>query len=101
MKTTLDFLTQLKLNNNREWFESNKKMYLISQEEMIDFAEKLLEKTRKIDVLNTISGKKSLFRIYKDVRFSKDKTPYKTNRSGNCCTFASKLKLILLHLETQ
>lgn len=83
MKTTLDFLTQLKLNNNRECFESNKKMYLLSQEEMIDFAEKLLEKTRKIDVLSTISGKKSLFRIYKDVRFSKDKTPYKTNRSGN------------------
>lgn len=83
MKTTLDFLTQLKLNNNREWFEANKKTYLLSQDEMIDFSEKLLEQTRKIDVLSTISGKKSLFRIYKDVRFSKDKTPYKTNRSGN------------------
>lgn len=50
---------------------------------MIEFAEALLDEMRKHDNIATVSGKKSLFRIYRDVRFSKNKSPYKTNRSGS------------------
>jgi len=82
-KTTFDFLKELEKNNNREWFEKNKKRYQASHEEVAEFAETILTELNKFDSIDTVSGKKSLFRIYKDVRFSKDKTPYKTNRSGS------------------
>ncbi len=82
MKKTLEFLSNLDKNNNREWFQSNKDQYTSSQEEMIVFAERLISEMNKNDVIQTISGKKSLFRIYRDVRFGKDKTPYKTNWGG-------------------
>ncbi len=82
MKKTFEFLTALDKNNNREWFQSNKDQYTASHEEMIEFAEKLMGEMNKHDVLQPVSGKKSLFRIYRDVRFGKDKTPYKTNWGG-------------------
>lgn len=82
-KLSLDYLKDLKKNNNREWFQENKKRYEESNREMIAFADALLEKMNQFDKIETISGKKSLFRIYRDVRFSKNKEPYKTNRSGS------------------
>lgn len=81
-KTTFDFLNELKRNNNREWFTENKKSYLASQKELENLAEVLLEKVSKFDELEETQPKKTLFRIYRDVRFSKNKEPYKTNRSG-------------------
>ena len=82
-KVTVDFLRDLKKNNNREWFEANKKRYQASHAEVCDFAEAVLAGLNKIDSIETVSGKKSLYRIYRDIRFSKDKTPYKTNRTGS------------------
>jgi uncharacterized protein (TIGR02453 family) len=81
--TTLDFLKELKANNNRDWFQENKKRYQESDKEMVQFADALLQGLSAFDKIETPSGKKSLFRIYRDVRFSKDKQPYKTNRSGS------------------
>lgn len=82
-KLTLDFLDDLKKNNNREWFQENKSRYDLSHQEMVNFADSLLKLMNEDDVIETVSGKKSLFRIYRDVRFSKNKLPYKTNRSGS------------------
>ena len=76
MKTTFEFLNQLTKNNNREWFQSNRAKYEDSYSEMILFADQLIEEMNKHDVIETSVGKKSLFRIYRDVRFSKDKSPY-------------------------
>ena len=73
---TILFLKNLYSNNNREWFNENKDKYLIAQSNMIQFADQLLSEMNKHDVLENESGKKSLYRIYNDVRFSKDKTPY-------------------------
>src|ERR1700747_715729 len=78
----LEFLKLLKKNNNREWFAKHKERFLQEQQQMIDFADALLLEMNKHDVLETESGKKSLFRIYRDTRFAKDKTPYKTNWAG-------------------
>lgn len=76
------FLTQLKKNNNRTWFTKHKERYLAEQEHLIRFAERLLLEMNKHDVIETESGKKSLHRIYRDLRFSKDKTPYNTQWGG-------------------
>lgn len=80
---TFDFLKQLKKNNNRDWFASHKERYLSELSQIEIFADTLLREMNKHDVIETPSGKKSLFRIYRDTRFSKDKTPYKTHWSGS------------------
>ncbi|WP_228457577.1 MULTISPECIES: DUF2461 domain-containing protein [Chryseobacterium] len=75
-----DFLNQLTVNNNREWFTENKNLYTESQENVIAFLEDLIKEMSGFDEeLGKIDAKKSLFRIYRDTRFSKDKIPYKTN----------------------
>ncbi len=73
---TFKFLKTLALNNNREWFTLNKEKYIAAQSNMIEFADELLLHMNKHDNIENESGKKSLYRIYNDVRFSKDKSPY-------------------------
>lgn len=77
-----DFLKALKKNNNREWFNAHKDDYLRELQQMETFADGLLADLSVHDVIETPSGKKSLFRIYRDTRFSSDKTPYKTYWAG-------------------
>ena len=81
-KEGFDFLKQIKKNNNRDWFNAHKDLYLVSHENVIGFANGLLELLSKQDNIETVSGKKSLYRIYRDIRFSKNKTPYKTHWGG-------------------
>lgn len=82
-QSTIDFLGKIKKNNNREWFAENKSLYQKENQLFISFADNLLSEMNKFDNIETPSGKKSVFRIYRDVRFSKDKTPYKTHFSGS------------------
>jgi uncharacterized protein (TIGR02453 family) len=90
--STLNFLKELKKNNNRDWFNGHKDLYLKEYENMIVFADALLKEMNKHDHIETPSGKKSLFRIYKDTRFSNDKTPYKSNWSGGFKRATKKLR---------
>jgi uncharacterized protein (TIGR02453 family) len=76
-KSSILFLKNLEKNNNREWFNDNKATYLEAQNNMARFAEELIQKMNAHDVIENTSGKKSLYRIYNDVRFSKNKLPYK------------------------
>lgn len=78
-----NFLKKLKKNNNREWFNAHKADYQKEHGQIEIFADALLQQLNKHDVIETPSGKKSVHRIYRDIRFSADKTPYKTNFSGN------------------
>lgn len=71
-KSSLAFLKKLRKNNNREWFAENKPTYQSAHENAKAFLEKVEQELNKIDAIE----KKKLFRIYRDVRFSKDKTPY-------------------------
>ena len=80
--SVFDFLSKLKENNNREWFKENKELYQHAHEKMVFFAEETLSILQKSDQISTPSGKKSLTRIYRDIRFSKDKTPFKNHFSG-------------------
>ena len=81
--SSLAFLKTLKNNNNRDWFNKNKERFLKEQESIAGFAEALLALLNMHDMIETPSGKKSLHRIYRDTRFSANKTPYKTNWSGS------------------
>ncbi len=81
--STFEFLKQLKKNNNRDWFNAKKERYLEELKHIEQFADALLADLHKTDVIETASGKKSLHRIYRDVRFSKDKIPYNTHFGGS------------------
>ncbi len=77
---TVRFLKDLKKNNNRPWFEKNKSAYLAAKEDIDAFTQQVIDGLGKIDAdIAPLTPKDCTFRIYRDVRFSKDKLPYKTN----------------------
>ena len=81
-KDTLQFLDDLKANNNRDWFLENKKRYEVFKNDYVQTASDLLDVLKPLDAsLEMLEAKKCTFRINRDIRFSKDKTPYKTHLS--------------------
>ena len=82
-KSTLKFLRELEKNNNRDWFEANKNRYESDvREPALAYIEAMAPQLARVSDHFIASPKKvggSLMRVYRDVRFSKDKTPYKTN----------------------
>ncbi len=79
----INFLTELDKNNNREWFNENKKRFKANVEKpFLDFVEILIDRASAIDAGISMTAKDGMFRIYRDTRFSKDKTPYKTQMSA-------------------
>jgi uncharacterized protein (TIGR02453 family) len=92
LPTTFEFLKLLQKNNNREWFAKNKERYTQELHLIIEFADALLVEMNKHDHIENETGKKTLFRIYRDTRFSKDKKPYKNHWSGNLRRATKKLR---------
>ncbi len=79
-KDTLIFLTELKENNHKIWFDENRKRYEAIRKEWVCFIGKLIEAIGEFDEeVVGIEPAKTLFRINRDIRFSKDKSPYKIN----------------------
>lgn len=77
---TLTFLRQLKRNNNKPWFDAHKDQYLAAKADFDQLVQQVIEQFGKVDpAIGGLQIKDCVFRIYKDVRFSKDKTPYKVN----------------------
>lgn len=75
---TLDFIKDVTLNNNRDWFQDNKQRYEQVRENIIEFTAAMINELGKTDAgVTAIDPKKAVKRIYRDIRFSKDKTPYK------------------------
>jgi len=91
-KDSIQFLEDLSNNNNREWFGKYKDRYDEARGNIIGFADALIIEMNKHDHIETASGKDCLFRIYKDVRFSKDKTPYNKHWSGILKRATKKLR---------
>ena len=80
MKLALDFIKELSENNNRDWFNAHKNHYQEALEIFRGFAGELLAGISNFDPsLGNLEPRDTIFRIYKDVRFSKDKLPYKTH----------------------
>ena len=77
---TLKFLKDLKRNNKKSWFDAHRKQYEQARSDFENFIQSVLDEHCKNDIdLKELIAKKCLFRINRDIRFSKDKSPYKTN----------------------
>ncbi len=101
-KSTLDFLKNLKKNNEREWFDSNKDKYLAAKSNVDSFVEDVIKSFTSFDKsLAGLKAKDCVFRIYRDVRFSKDKSPYKTNMGAGINRGGKKMEIAgyYLHIE--
>jgi len=80
INAALKFLTELKKNNNREWFNTNKERYLVLKVEFEQLTQMLINNIGQFDKgIVDLQPKDCIFRIYRDTRFSYDKTPYKTH----------------------
>lgn len=74
------FFAELEQNNAKAWFEANRKRYEKSVKiPLLEFAAEMIERMREVDPEITMLPKNAVFRIHRDTRFSKDKSPYKTN----------------------
>ena len=91
MQKILQFLNDLSLNNNREWFLANKERYLQANSTFNTFALQLAEALAAIDPQIGVQQVKDMtYRIYRDVRFSKYKQPYKTHFGAFICSGGTK-----------
>lgn len=79
----LDFFIELSRNNHKDWFDANRKRYENSvKKPFYAFTDALIDEMKKIDKSITMTSKDAVFRINKDVRFSKDKSPYKLHMAA-------------------
>lgn len=79
-RSTLKFLKDLKKNNNKPWFDKNRKVYEAAKADFSGFIRKIIDQHGKKDPsIKNLVAKDCLFRINRDIRFSKDKSPYKSN----------------------
>lgn len=91
MKNVIRFLEQLECNNNREWFQAHKSDYLSAQEEFNALAEQIIAGIASFDrSIQGLSAKDCTYRIYRDTRFSADKSPYKTHIGAFICPGGKK-----------
>lgn len=97
-----DFLTRLSANNHREWFEANRVEYNRLRSEILDATADIIKRIQRFDPsIGVLTPNECLFRINRDVRFSNDKSPYKTHfgifmaRGGRKSSYAG----YYLHLE--
>ena len=86
--TALQFLRDLKANNNREWFQANKKTYDGIRAEMNLFYQDIMQRLNQHDEIEKLK----MFRIYRDVRFSHDKTPYNPHFAGSFSRSGRRLR---------
>src|SRR6478752_6461596 len=82
--TTIKFLKDLKKNNTKEWFDKNRKLYEAAKTDFADTIQSAIDRFGKKDQsILALKAKDCVFRINRDVRFSKDKSPYKTNMGAS------------------
>lgn len=83
-----NFLKDLEQNNDREWFDKNKVVFKKQEKTVKGFLHTVLDKLKEHDEIEKLK----MFRIYRDVRFSKDKTPYKSHLAGSFVRTGAKLR---------
>jgi len=101
-KSTIDFLKQLTKNNRKDWFDANKDKYLVAKANVDSFVDDVIKAFSSFEKgLSGLKAKDCVFRIYRDVRFSKDKRPYKTNMGATINPGRKKMEIAgyYLHIE--
>jgi uncharacterized protein (TIGR02453 family) len=104
-KATISFLTDLKANNNKDWFLANKPRFEAAKLEFEQFIQALINQIGQFDPqIAHHTAKECIFRIYRDVRFSADKSPYKTHFGAHFTAAVNKSEIhtkagYYIHLE--
>lgn len=81
---TLKFLRDLKKNNNKAWFDAHRSSYESAKADFLEFVQQVIDKhAKKDESIKNITAKDCIFRINRDIRFAKDKTPYKNNLAAS------------------
>jgi len=100
--STLYFLEQLKINNHKEWFENNRNLYNNAKANYLQLVTDILKELSKTDAsLSFLQAKDCTYRINRDVRFSKNKAPYKTNMGAGISKGGKKLMLAGYYLHCE
>jgi uncharacterized protein (TIGR02453 family) len=82
--STVSFLKELKRNNNKTWFDNHKAKFLSAKNDFENFVQEIIKVISAFDNdIKDLQAKNCTFRINRDIRFSKDKTPYKTNMGAS------------------
>jgi len=82
LEPVLDFLIHIQDNNNREWFEENRIEYQLAKKQFENLIDRVIDEFKKTEDLGDITAKDCVMRIFRDMRFSKDKSPYQTHFSA-------------------
>ena len=91
----IDFFSELSANNNRDWFHANKSRYEKNVKNPFhDFVQHMIDRVHAVDKTVVITPKDAIFRINRDIRFSADKTPYKTHMSAIVSSGGKKHKTV-------
>ena len=102
-KELFQFLSELRLHNNREWFQANKPRYDLLHRQFLEVVQELINRMTLFEPeLAGLTPKDCIFRIYRDIRFSSDKTPYKTHFGAYIAAYGgrkSEYAGYYLHLE--
>ncbi|MBW4581440.1 MAG: DUF2461 domain-containing protein [Tildeniella nuda ZEHNDER 1965/U140] len=103
LKPVLDFLIQLQDNNDRAWFEQHRASYENAKTQFEQLVDEVIAEFRAIEDLGNITAKDCVMRIYRDVRFSKDKSPYRTHFAASIAAGGKKSSRMpyYLHLAPQ
>jgi len=103
MKELFEFLRELRENNNREWFKANKSRYDVLLKAHVGIVQQLIDRTAAFDPeIAALDAKSCIYRIYRDIRFSNDKTPYKTHFGAYMTGFGGRTSSYggyYLHIE--
>jgi uncharacterized protein (TIGR02453 family) len=101
LKSVLDFLSDLKGHNNKAWFEEHRSAYDTARTNFENFVDQLISEYGRIDDTGGITAKDCIMRIYRDTRFSKDKSLYKTNMGATIAPGGKKSTSLGYHLHMQ
>ena len=97
----LSFLNELSKHNNKPWFDQNRERYEKAREMFELFINFLIDEFRASDDLQDLTAKECISRIYRDIRFSKDKSPYKTNMWATIAPGGKKATRMGYHIALQ
>ena len=101
LKPVLDFLSALKGHNNKAWFDEHRAAYDTARTHFENFVDQLISEYGEVEDLGGITAKDCVMRIYRDTRFSKDKSPYKTSMSATIAPGGKKSTSLGYHLHMQ
>ena len=101
LRLVLQFLSRLKKNNNKQWFEKNKEHYQEAMEQFESLIAQLITRLSATLDLDGVTPKECVMRIYRDVRFSKDKSPYKTGMGAGIVSGGRKSGRLGYHMHVE